>query len=353
MKDIIEKVLESAVLAPSGENCQPWKFSITGNQIFIFNVPESDTSPYNFRQNGSLVAHGALLENISIASSALGYKTKISLFPDQMKSDLVAIATLEKSSPTDENLFLYIDKRATNRKTYKNTFLTADQKNNLLNVADEIGQGKIILIEDAKQRDIVGQAVSVTDTFLFENKAMHDYFFSNIVWTEGEEKEKRHGLYIKTLELPPPVQAAFKLFKHWPVAKILTIIGFPKVVAKGNAKIYSSGAATGIIVVDNNNPVDFVVAGRLMQRVWLRATKMGLSLQPVTGVLFLMQRVIAGDTENFSTLHINLLKDAYEKIKTVFGVKSGTIAMLFRIGEGDKPSAYSSRLPPRITQNNI
>ena len=91
MKNILVDILNHAINAPSGENCQPWKFKITNNQIYIFNIPERDQSSYNFKQKGSLVAHGALIENILIISSVIGFDTKVTFFPEKEKSDLIAM----------------------------------------------------------------------------------------------------------------------------------------------------------------------------------------------------------------------------------------------------------------------
>ena len=85
-----------------------------------------------------------------------------------------------------------------------------------------------------------------------------------------------------------------------------------------------------------------------MQRIWLQATKMGLSIQPVTGVIFFMQRIIAGETQEFSSKHIELVKNAYAIITEIFGLTKGTIAMLFRIGYGGLPSARSLRSAPSV-----
>jgi len=47
MKEVIKKIIEAGIMAPSGENCQPWRFEVRGNKISIFNIPERDTSLYN------------------------------------------------------------------------------------------------------------------------------------------------------------------------------------------------------------------------------------------------------------------------------------------------------------------
>lgn len=55
-RESIQKILEIAVNAPSGENCQPWRFRVEGEKIWVYNNPESDQSLYNYAQCGSLVA---------------------------------------------------------------------------------------------------------------------------------------------------------------------------------------------------------------------------------------------------------------------------------------------------------
>ena len=64
----IKTVLEYAIMAPSGDNCQPWKFSVEEMHVKLFNDPDRDHSLYNLDQRASLVAHGAFLENLRLAA---------------------------------------------------------------------------------------------------------------------------------------------------------------------------------------------------------------------------------------------------------------------------------------------
>ncbi len=348
MRDAIQKILEIAVQAPSGENAQPWKFGIRDNQIHVFNIPERDQSPYNFRQRGSYVAHGTLLENILIASSALGFEAKFSLFPEKNDPDLVAVVSLHKSKPKNEPLYSYIVERATNRKPYKKTPLTSEERHAILNSVREIGGGKILLTEkreDIKTLSLVG---SMNERLVLENEFLHNFLFSHINWTEKENHEKKLGFDIKTLELPLPARLGFKIFKHWSILKVLNNIGASKAVWKQNGNVYASSAAVGIVAVLGNENKDFVTTGRITQRLWLTATKLGLSLQPMTGILFFMQRILAENTEPFSASHVELIKESYENVRMVFRLQNETVPMMFRIGHSDPPTAQSLKLPPTI-----
>lgn len=351
MNENIKKILEVAVNAPSGENSQPWRFEIKENNIYIFNLSDRDQSLYNFGQRGSLVAHGALIENISIIAPIFGFSVKIDLLPDNKNPNLIAIINLDELSPgqkKEESLYSCIIKRVTNRKLYKNTPLSNDQFRYLKNVENEIGEGEIIFIQDFEKMKDIASACSVNEQVMFGNKFIHNFFFEHINWTEKEELEKRLGFYIKTLELPLPVQIALKLFKHWPIMNFFNKLGLNKIIAKGNAVNYSNASAMVAFVIKNNTPQDFIIIGRLMQRLWLKITEIGLSAQPMAGMLFFIQAINGGEANKFSSFQIELIKNAYKRVKNIFDVDNKTLVMILRVGYGGEPSARSSKKPPEI-----
>ena len=348
MQNIIQKIIAFGVMAPSGENCQPWRFEVTGNTVTIYDLPERDQSLYSWGGRSSYVAHGGLIENMVIAASVLGYSSRVSLFPKADNHDLVATLSLEPKSAQENSLFPYIKERTTNRKPYREVSLTETEKSQFLSIGGSEG-GRFTMIEDKKKRNKVAQAVAVNEIILLSNRHLHDFFFDHVTWSEMEDKKKSIGFYIKTLELPPPAEMMFKLFKHWPALRFLKPLGFPKIVAKENAKLYSTGSAMGLITISSNTPADYVVAGRIMQRIWLTSTKLGFDLQPLTGILFLSLRIKSGDTKNFSPSEIQIINEAYGTIVNTFALTiRETPVMLFRLGKSDPPTARATRLAPDI-----
>lgn len=340
----INKILESAILAPSGDNCQPWRLMIKDNQVSILNLPEKDKSLFNFRQRASLIAHGALIENIMIASSPLGYNARLKTFPDAINPNLIASIELEKSDAVEEPLYPYIPQRATNRKSYKPIDLADEQKLTLLNVPKFLGTGELKLL-DGEDKRILAKAIGINDRLVFGNRYLHEFLFEHIRWTEEEAVNTRDGLYIKTLELSAQQEIGFRLLKKWGLVKTLNKLGLLEVIARQAEKLFLSAAAAGAVVVDGNSSEDFLAGGRLVQRIWLEATRMGLSFQPMTGITFLIQRVLDREAEGLSEKEVKLLMDAYEMIRSILRIKNETIVMIFRIGISDPPTARSLRLP--------
>lgn len=102
------------------------------------------------------------------------------------------------------------------------------------------------------------------------------------------------------------------------------------------------------MIINNDTKINFLKAGRKFQKLWLTATKIGLSIHPVTGIAYLINRVKAGDVKHFSDSNLELIREAEKQINFSFNLKGQTIAMIFRIGYSDEPSARSAKLPPNF-----
>src|SRR3989344_1894949 len=339
IRDVIKKILAHAVNAPSGNNSQPWKFEVRGNKIYVFNISDGDITPYNFDQKGSYIAHGALIENISIIAGKYGYEVKTELFPDKNNLDNVAIITLEKGVAKKDPLFDYIVNRATNRRVYQKIPLKPEHKSEILKIEGEIvNGGKIVLIEDSGEIEKLAESLALHERLIFENKMIHNIVFSSILWSEKENFEKRKGLYIKTKfpDTPSFLLPLMKIFKKWSVVKILNKIGFPEKIHKQSAASCISSSALCAILVNSEENVNFLKGGRLLQRIWLTATKLGLSIQPMTGIPYLARRIFSGNSEGFSPEQVTLIKQADTIIDGIFNMDKKKIIMIFRLGYDTK-----------------
>lgn len=349
MNQDIQKILDISVNAPSGSNSQPWRFEVQDNKIWVFALPEKDHPILNFRNRGTLVAEGALIENIRVVSESMGYEPVINLSSDRLGNNLIAEIILKKSTLSKDNeLASAVNLRTTNRKPYKCVSLTTEQKESLLASAGEVGGGNLLFVEDENDLRVLGSASSVNEIIMLEDRQLHKLFFDEICWDNKEEELRKSGLYLKTMELKPPQQLALKILRHWPIMKLFNKVHVARLIAGDNAKNYSTCSAIGAVVI-NDSDQEFIQAGRLLERVWLKATSMGLSLHLLTGTLFLWQNVKAGKKHELSDEHVKLIKNAYNEIASVFNIGNDKlVGLLFRIGYGEEPSARSIKVSPDI-----
>jgi len=342
-KDIIEKIIEVGNQAPSGGNSQPWTFKVKNNTIEVLAFPDKDHPVLNFRNRGTYVAHGALIENIEVAAHSLGYEPTFELFPEPNISVQI---TLNPSTETKENaLFDSIYNRHTNRKPYKADPLTAEKKSYLFEEANKFPECELIVIEGEKIRRIA-ENLSFDIVIFLQNKVLHKLLFDEIIWSEGEQKY-RTGLYLKTMEIAPPKSHIFKVLKNWKAAQFAGKLKLPQKIYKESVEKASAASLMGAIAVPNKDE-HFIHAGRLMQNIWLRATKQDLAYQLITGVLFLWQQVNFGNQEILSEKEKHIVNTAYETIRENLGVQDKIIALTFRIGKAAEPLAVSYKRPPEV-----
>lgn len=339
----IESILAAGNQAPSGENCQPWKFIVRGTVIEVHLDAEKDASFYNWGQRASYMACGAVVENITIASSALGFRPTVNLFPS---ADPFLVATIElwkdqSAKPDELNADIFL--RTTNRKEYLRVKLSDSEKQILMREIDSANTVALHFAEERNDVDRLAMVGSANEEIMLSNQELHNFFFSHLNWTKEEDEAKKSGFYIKTLELPPPAKLAFYVLKNWSIMKQLISLNFHKVVGKQNASTYAHSAAIGALSVASNEPRDFVQAGRVLQRLWLRATRLGLSIQPLTGIFFFKLKIDGGEGNVFSDDQRAKIESEYKTAKQILGVESRNIVFMFRIGSGAAPSARSSR----------
>lgn len=347
--DDIKTILSRAVWAPSGDNSQPWKFEIVPNKLKIFNIPDRDNPILNFRQSGSYIAHGALIENICIIAPSLGYETEVVLFPQTSEPDLVAEITFSPIKSTANPLIDIIQKRCSNRRAYNCAALIPREViSEIKNLGND--EAEVVISEDKKELENTAKSLSQMEQIALENKGIHQLFFGSMFWDQKTNKTGKPGLFIKTLDLPLPMQYLFRLLRYWTVTRVLNMLGFSNLARIGNSKLYSQSAAHICIVIKKDDRESFIKAGRMTQRVWLKSTERNLSVQPVTGILFLGRKFLSGDQDGFEEKHVERAIEAYKKIKNVFKLgEDKTIAMFLRVGYAFSPSARSTRMSPVFT----
>ncbi len=211
----------------------------------------------------------------------------------------------------------------------------------------ELSFGDLIFIEDKLAKEKAARAGSAAELVLLENKKLHEYLFRDVVWSAEEARIKRTGLYIDTIEFNPVQRFLFRQERHPALASFASTIGFPRFIAGQDATLYATGAALVALTMTSGSSEDFLMAGRLLQRTWLKATELWMYMQPITATLFLAQRVIDEKDKMLSPEHRKLMAEADANIRAAFDLTDSTVPVMFRIGYAEEPSAISSRIPPR------
>ncbi len=343
-RELLQNILATAVYAPSGDNAQPWEFEIKNDELYIFNKPGSDGTLYNFKERGSYVGHGAVVENIVLLALRAGYVASVEPFPGL--SNCTAKISFIKTPAVSEPLCDEIKKRTTNRKPYDAIPLQPAHRAALTEAIKAYPTINLTLIEDKETVQKVSEILSLNERIMMENRTIHDFLFNIIRWSSEEEK-KCAGLNVLTMELPPPVRFLFKyVLCHWELVRILNFFGFSKLIPLQTRDLYASSSAIGIFTIPSEDDALYLATGRALQKLWLTATSLGISVQIVTAIPYLAQRVRANEASALSDKHIDAIKKAEQQLCTLANNPKGYTSLIFRAGYGEAPTASSTKREP-------
>lgn len=356
-RDELFGIIAKGILAPSGDNLQPWKFFIEENAINLYLDRSHEVLFWDTALGAPYVSTGAVIENIRIAAEHLGYQAKGEYFPDHKNNLWVARIAFEQSSssssgnhpghPPGNPLYNALEKRCTNRKFYNPGRAIDDSIFKDFDESPATISGVRLLWIKKKEPSykLLSELIGKVDQFRFEHQIISYELIKAIRFSKEEIRKTKDGLDIATLEVGPTSDLFFKFISAWPRLKFLNYLGNSRLLGfYGKAQMGSSQAA-GLVVSDGQKPVDYVKSGELVQRVWLKATSHGLSLQPMTGLPITILNLSLGP-QFFSPSQRAAMEHIRDKFFSLFSVnQQNGMIFLFRIGYSQNPSARSLRRP--------
>jgi nitroreductase len=340
------RILDSGVRAPSGDNLQPWIVDSDGQQVRIAVDPGKDRSLYNFQYRASLIAVGAMIENMVLAARESGLATEVDFLPPPEAGGLPsARLAFNPAGLAPDPLFAAIAQRCTNRRPYSKTPVSAD-KVQALRQAAGTEPARLLIVQDRAAMRTVARAASLNDRLLYELRTLHDEFYQTLRWTREEVEATRDGLDVRTLELGP-MGPGFKAMRSWPVVRVLNLFGSSRMAPMHSYRTFLQSGAFGFLQMSAPEGAGdwktWIEGGRRLQRIWLTATRLGLAFQPMAGMLYLLAYREAG-VGSWSGSQRALLARAERLFGQVLPLEQGAASiLLFRFGQGGPPSATSLR----------
>lgn len=342
----IEKLLEAAILAPSGDNTQPWRLSVANDYsgLTLYNLPDKDYSYYNYQQVASYISHGAVIENITIAARYLGLSANVELFPNPTNPHQVANIYFADQEQVIDPLYEAIFSRSTNRFKYQPAKSTIYDLNLL---ADSIKTVPEVCSHFATSSNIIKKlaiAFMINDSLVFECQEIHEFLFKQIRWNQKQIAEHSDGMPVDALGLHWIEKLMFPLMRFWRFVVFANYFGLSKVVGLKCWYNLHDVPIIGMLCVKNSDRTGFIHAGRAMQLVWLEATRQGLDFQPIIGLPLLFYRSKREPLNILPEKRQKQILQAETNLRNLFDINfSEDLIIGFRIGKAIKKSIKTPR----------
>lgn len=242
-------LLGYAVLAPSTQNTQPWRFGLRGPTVDVYADPKRWLHVADRDRRELHLSVGCALENLLVAAEhfRLGHWTELA--PDRWQPDLLATVRLEAAGEPapfrPPELFDAIARRATVRGAYRPETVSEDLLARLRGCCHEDGI-RLLLTGDPEARAWVESLVDGAD----------ERQLADPDWQEEVKWLRASG-----------------------------VLGESPSAFRCDARTFATAPVFGLLVTLEDDPAARVRAGQAFERLHLTATALGLDLQPVSQLL--------------------------------------------------------------------
>jgi sulfur-carrier protein adenylyltransferase/sulfurtransferase len=344
----IEEILNLARWAPSGDNAQPWTFSIIDEETVQVHVQHDLGNVYEYR-NGepTWLSVGALIETMRIAATAY----QRDMLWEQGASD--APDTLTMRFPRSENavtdpLLSFVTLRSVDRHNYRRRPLSKPEQAAL--DASLAGCLSIDWHDDIRGRWRIAQ-LSATATGI--RLRCPEAFATHQRVIDWENPLSPSGIPAKAVGLSGPTLPLMRwAMARWDRTRLLNRLGGALTAAW--QMDYRPGLASAAYFVIRRpaikdgappSPADLVEWGRSIQRFWLTATRLGLAMQPVLATVA-FARYGEGRIKLSSEAGLSAQAESLARsFRQVIGATAEEVVFIGRIGEPHRrlPTHRSTR----------
>lgn len=343
----IERILDLARWAPSGDNTQPWRFEVVDDlHAVVHGFDTRDHCVYDLDGHPSQISIGALLETAAIAATAYGLSTEVrrrTECPDTRPT--CDLYFHPNPGVRADPLIGAITSRSVQRRPMQMRRLTLVEKQSL--EASVAQSHRVIWLEDFNTRLKTALLMFRSAKLRLTMPEAYRVHCAVIEWdaqfSVDRIPDQALGADAATTRLMRFVMHSWErvdFFNTFLAGTWMPRIQMDLVPALACAAHFVLHAKTPASNID-----DYLSAGRALQRFWLTATHLGLQLQPeLTPLIFARY---AREKRRFSTEPSMAAKaQAVERnLRTLIGEEASTHAVFVgRVGAGPAAAARSTRL---------
>lgn len=345
----IQTIVEAATKAPSGGNAQAWKWYFFKGNLFLLHDTSRSNSLLDFDNLASYISFGAAIENLVLQSHSLGLNVLLNEFP--VKSDLRVICQIiftnnpiDTKDSTYDYLANEIDARVTNRIISRRKLIDNKSLSQLKKIASSIEGANMLVVDTVDELHKIANVVSSVERLRMLHQRGHADFVNEIRWTNEENENKRDGVDLNTVDITETEKAGFIVSKNWDVVNTLKNWNKGAAYKKLTNKTILNSSAVCLLTMPTYSPINFINAGRSIQRTWLAASEMNISFQPQSPATFFFARLLKGSGIELDEAMQEELKILRSEFENVMKLSSDVVdVFLFRLCIADQPKTKSLR----------
>ncbi len=342
----IERILDLARWAPSGDNTQPWRFELVDDTRFIIHAHDTrDWCVYDLDGRASQTAVGALLETIAIAASGEGLAAAFSRREESPENNPVIEVTLsESSAPEPDPLLPYIRARVTQRRGFSTRALTGAQKKVL---EASVGPGyRIVWLEGWQRKWQMARLLFRNARIRLTIPEAYEVHKRIIQWdaqfSEDRIPDQAVGLDPVALKLMKWAMQSWgrvQMLNRYFAGTWMPRVQLDLIPALRCGAHFAIVADKPVVEID-----DYLAGGRALQRFWLTTTRLGLQFQAEMTPLIFSRYTAVSRKFTVEERAMKMATVLAAELVDLFGDDSVSCSVFMgRMGSGNAPFSRSVR----------
>jgi molybdopterin/thiamine biosynthesis adenylyltransferase len=332
----MERILDLARWAPSGDNAQPWRFAISGDTAVTITInPHDPSDVYDYAQGRpTLISAGFLIETLRIAASGFGRRLRWRHHIGAQGATVIDAELTPDAAIERDSLLPMVTARSVDRRPYRTTALAPAQK-----AALTAALGEDLTIRwfetQAERLQIARLNARATDIRL----RIPEAYRVHQVILDWERDFSPTGVPVAAVGLNPlAVQAMRWLMRDWTLMDAANRYFGTTLSSRLELDLVPGYFSAAHFVVlpkrpaDMDDPVATLRIGQALQRFWLTAAQMGLVMQPALATICF---ALYGKAGTVFTQDATILRKAAGLAKALDEVVPGgasEIAFIGRLG---------------------
>ena len=344
--DLAQKLVSAGALAPSAGNDQPWKLLLHGGRLLLFHDAERSYSVHDPERMIPHIALGMFIENVLQQAGASGVQLDIRMAEEVGPGPIAWFERVE-GTPRPES-YAWAEQlaaRHTNRGPSLGTDLPQGTIAALQEALAAVEGARLLAVEDRDALARVGGICGTAEQIRLLDPHGHAEFFGREVrWTAAEAARTRDGLDVRTLGLPAAGRMALRLAaKPWFI-DLLRRSG-SRALERPTADAVRNAAAVVLVAVPQLDLRGRLLAGRAAQRVWLKATAMGVAVHPVSASIFFGHLAEHPSLRVLGDAQAQKCRALLQEIRSLFNVQGLQPALMMKLTLAGATEVRSLRMP--------
>lgn len=338
--DAATAIVHSAHLAPSGGNTQPWLFSSDDTHLDIHLDP-AETSTLDVAFRGSHVAIGAALFNARVAAAHHGKLGRAEIFPGGVGQQ--PAARLWFAEGRDASLAAMYEgmlRRASNRHLTTPKPLPPEVIEALADAARLEGAVAHV-ITDRQALEELAELIGESDRLRYLTEHLHREMMRELRWPGVDTVD--WGIDVRALELDEPDLAKLQVARRRDVMATLAEQDLGRALGEPSRDRIMGASALVVVTVPEPTLADYVRGGQAVERTWICAEGLGLSVHPMSPVF-----IYAVGDEDYLTLsprYADRLHWLRRDFARMTGIGKRHAALIMRVGYAPPVTVRSQRRP--------